>query len=176
MIVALGANLGDPVAAVTDAFEALAPFAEGPMLRSPLYWSSPVDCPPGSPLFVNAVAVFRPRAGESPEAFLEATQDLERQAGRRPKHVVNEARPLDLDLIAWGRERRNGDRLILPHPRAHLRRFVLAPLADLLPDGILPGQTMTVARLLEQLPADPLLRRLEIGTGRKIPWNAGASP
>ena len=176
MIVALGANLGDPVASVTAAFEALAPFACGPVLRSPLYWSSPVDCPPGSPLFVNAVAVFLPRPGLTPEAFLEATQELEQRQGRMPKRVINEARPLDLDLIAWGEERRKSERLFLPHPRAHLRRFVLAPLADLSPGLVLPGQTLTVSQLLEVLPADPFLHRMDAGREPEIPWNAGGPP
>jgi 2-amino-4-hydroxy-6-hydroxymethyldihydropteridine diphosphokinase len=78
---------------------------------------------------------------------------------------MNEARPLDLDLIAFGAEVRTRPDLVVPHPRAHLRRFVLAPLAEVAPDFVLPGQTATVAELLNALPdtgqvvlAQPVIR------------------
>jgi 2-amino-4-hydroxy-6-hydroxymethyldihydropteridine diphosphokinase len=91
-----------------------------------------------------------------------------------PKRVVNEARPLDLDLVAWGDERRDTAALVLPHPRAHLRRFVLAPLAELAPDRVLPGQTAAVADLLAGLPLDPGLRRLD--GDREKPWKPVLRP
>jgi 2-amino-4-hydroxy-6-hydroxymethyldihydropteridine diphosphokinase len=72
--------------------------------------------------------------------------------------VLNEPRPLDLDLIAFGREVRAGNRLTLPHPRAHLRRFVLQPLSEIAPGLILPGQSQTVAQLLAALPPDSGMR------------------
>ena len=73
---------------------------------------------------------------------------------------MNEARPLDLDLIAFGNEIRNSLELILPHPRAHLRRFVLQPLNEIAPDLILPGQTKTVSQLLAELPPDETMARM----------------
>jgi 2-amino-4-hydroxy-6-hydroxymethyldihydropteridine diphosphokinase len=78
-------------------------------------------------------------------------QGLEREFGRPPKRVHNEARPLDLDLIAFGDEVRNTPELRLPHPRAHARRFVLEPLAEIAPDLILPGQMQNVAQLFTAL-------------------------
>ena len=72
-------------------------------------------------------------------------------AGRRRNHL-NEPRPLDLDLIAFGTETRDRPELILPHPRAHLRRFVLQPLSEIAPDLILPGQAKSVLDLLCDLP------------------------
>jgi len=78
-------------------------------------------------------------------------QDLEKVFGRTPKKVLNEPRPLDLDLIAFGQETRNSPDLVLPHPRAHTRRFVLQPLCEIAPDLVLPGQTRTVAQLLAGL-------------------------
>jgi 2-amino-4-hydroxy-6-hydroxymethyldihydropteridine diphosphokinase len=56
-----------------------------------------------------------------------------------------------LDLIAFGRETRRTPQLVLPHPRAHQRKFVLQPLAEIAPDLVLPGQIKTVAQLLEEL-------------------------
>lgn len=156
--IALGSNLGDSQASIRLAAERLARL--GRVRLSPLYASSPVDCPPGSPEFVNAVAELWVPEGQTPEALLDALQALEREFGRRPKSVHNEPRPLDLDIITFGGERRHTYRLALPHPRAHLRRFVMQPLAELAPDLILPGQGQTVAQLLAELPNDPGMRRL----------------
>jgi 2-amino-4-hydroxy-6-hydroxymethyldihydropteridine diphosphokinase len=149
-VVALGSNLGDSRGILNSAMERLQALAVGPLLRSSLYRSAPVDCPPGSPHFLNAVVGFDPLPGETPESLLDALQALEREFGRQPKQTHNEARPLDLDLVAFGAEVRNTPRLVLPHPRAHLRRFVLEPLAELAPDLVLPGQTLTVAERLAQ--------------------------
>jgi 2-amino-4-hydroxy-6-hydroxymethyldihydropteridine diphosphokinase len=134
--------------------------SDRPLLRSSLWQTTPVDCPPGSPAFVNAVVGLTPRAGETPETLLTKLQALEKEFGRRPKKVLNEARPLDLDLIAFAGEVRHGDFLVLPHPRAHERRFVLQPLAEISPDLILPGQRRTAAELLEMLPAGESVEKL----------------
>jgi 2-amino-4-hydroxy-6-hydroxymethyldihydropteridine diphosphokinase len=131
-----------------------------PSRRSSLWKSSPVDCPPGSPPFVNAAIAFEPAADETPESLLARLQAMERTAGRRKKKVLNEPRPLDLDLIAFGSETRASRRLILPHPRAHLRRFVLAPLKEIAPEFILPGQAMTIRRLLSGLKTEGVVTRL----------------
>ncbi|MYI02937.1 MAG: 2-amino-4-hydroxy-6-hydroxymethyldihydropteridine diphosphokinase, partial [Gammaproteobacteria bacterium] len=64
----------------------------------------------------------------------------------------NAPRTLDLDLIAWGERTVRGPTLELPHPRLAEREFVLAPLAELAPDWIPPGQSRSVSSLLESLP------------------------
>jgi 2-amino-4-hydroxy-6-hydroxymethyldihydropteridine diphosphokinase len=160
VIVALGSNLGDPRQNVLQAMERLQALAEGPLLKSSLWQSTPVDCPLGSPVFVNAVVGLMPRAGETPESLLAKLQALEGGFGRRPKTVLNEPRPLDLDLIAFGGETRATRQLALPHPRAHERRFVLQPLSEIAPELVLPGQTQSVACLLERLPPDADMRKL----------------
>jgi 2-amino-4-hydroxy-6-hydroxymethyldihydropteridine diphosphokinase len=149
--VALGSNLGDPRQNVLRAMERLQELSAAPLLKSSLIETAPVDCPPGSPNFVNAVAGLAPRPGETPESLLAKLRALEKEFGRQPKKVSNEPRPLDLDLIAFGGEIRHTPSLVLPHPRAHLRRFVLEPLVEIAPDLILPGQTRTVADLLAKL-------------------------
>jgi 2-amino-4-hydroxy-6-hydroxymethyldihydropteridine diphosphokinase len=150
-VVALGSNLGDPRRNILQGMRRLEELSDGPLLKSSLWQTAPVNCPPGSPVFVNAVVGLRPRAGETPESLLAKLQALEKEFGRRPKKVLNEARPLDLDLIAFAGEVRHGGFLVLPHPRAHERRFVLQPLAEISPDLILPGQRRTAAELLEML-------------------------
>ena len=159
-IIALGSNLGDPRRNVLRAMERLQELSERPLLRSSLWQTAPLDCPPGSPVFANAVVGLTPRAGETPESLLTKLQALEKEFGRRPKKVLNEARPLDLDLIAFAGEVRHGDFLVLPHPRAHERRFVLQPLAEISPNLILPGQRRTAAELLEMLPAGESVEKL----------------
>jgi 2-amino-4-hydroxy-6-hydroxymethyldihydropteridine diphosphokinase len=159
--VALGSNLGDSVDVVRRAFARLQELSDAPLLRSSLWRSAPVGCPPGSPPFVNAMAGLRPRADETPQTLLRQLQVLEAQFGRRRGGIPNEPRPLDLDLIAFGARVVNGAGLVLPHPRAHLRRFVLQPLAEIAPEFVLPGQAGSVAELLGALETAETLARLD---------------
>lgn len=158
-IIALGSNLGDSRKTVTEALDRLEGFSASPLLRSSLWRTTPVDCPPGSPEFLNAVVALDPLPRLTPETLLIELQALEREFGRRPKQLLNEARPLDLDIIAWGDEVRRTSTLVLPHPRAHLRRFVLQPLSELAPTMVLPGQTQTVAKLLAGLQTEEHIER-----------------
>jgi len=159
-IVALGSNLGDPKRIILEVMARLQGFSDRPILKSSLWQTSPVDCPPGSPMFVNAVVGLVPKKNETPESLQEKLRLIEEEFGRRPKKVPNEPRPLDLDLISFGGEARNSSELTLPHPRAHLRRFVLEPLREIAPDIILPGQGKTVAQLLAGLASDEVLKRI----------------
>ena len=140
--------------------ESLQALSSTPLLRSYLWRSSPVDCPPGSPPFVNAVVGLTPFAEESPESLLARLHALEREFGRGEKLVMNEPRLLDLDLISWGDELRDSPALRLPHPRAHLRRFVLQPLSEIAPTLVLPGQTKSVTDLLDGLPSGEVIEQL----------------
>ncbi|MEI2727156.1 MAG: 2-amino-4-hydroxy-6-hydroxymethyldihydropteridine diphosphokinase [Verrucomicrobiota bacterium] len=74
--------------------------------------------------------------------------------------MLNEPRSLDLDLIAFGGEMRNTPELTLPHPRAHLRRFVLQPLAEIAPEVVLPGHAKTVEAWLKELQSNETIVRL----------------
>ena len=159
-LVALGSNLGNSREIILVAMDHLQNFSASPILKSSLWETAPVDCPPDSPKFLNAVVGFIPQPGETPESLLKKLQDLEKSFGRAPKKIFNEPRPLDLDLIAFGNEIRNSPDLILPHPRAHSRRFVLQPLSEIAPDLILPGQTKTVTQLLPELPPDETIRQI----------------
>jgi len=157
VFVALGSNLGDSAAILRQAMARLQSLSDTPLLTSSFWEAAPVDCPPGSPPFLNAVVGFLPRPGDTPDSLLDTLQQWEREFGRRPKQVLNEPRPLDLDLISFGEELRATSRLTLPHPRAWQRRFVLAPLAEIAPGMVLPGQVKNVATLLAELPsANPL--------------------
>ena len=152
VFIALGSNLGDARANILRAIELLQQFSDKPLVSSSLYQTKPVDCPPDSPMFVNAVVGLIPKRRLTPKSLLAKLRALEKDFGRKPKKVPNEPRPLDLDLIAFGNETRQTRALTLPHPRAHERRFVLQPLNEIAPDFILPGQSKTAKELLDQLP------------------------
>jgi 2-amino-4-hydroxy-6-hydroxymethyldihydropteridine diphosphokinase len=106
------------------------------------------------------VAGIIPLRNETAETLLSKLQGLERKFGRQPKTLLNEPRPLDLDLIAFGCEVRQSPALILPHPRAHQRRFVLEPLAEIAPDLLLPNQSKTVGELLRDLSTGEKVERV----------------
>jgi len=160
VFVALGSNLGNPAANVLRAMQRLEVFSSGSLLRSSLWQSTPVDCPPDSPPFVNAVVGLSPLPNETPETLLAKLQSLEQEFGRRRKRQKNEARPLDLDLLVFGDGIRHSAHLTLPHPRAHLRRFVLQPLSEIAFDLVLPGQNKSVGTLLGELGTDEVVRKI----------------
>lgn len=142
-IVSLGANLpsrfGPARVTLALAAQQLSALSVWPVVLSPIIETEPVDCPPGSPLFCNAVAVLDPGAAQTPEQFLYELQAIETAFGRVRSGQVNEARVLDLDLISYGNQRRNTPALTLPHPRAAQRDFVLQPLAVIWPEFRFPG-------------------------------------
>jgi 2-amino-4-hydroxy-6-hydroxymethyldihydropteridine diphosphokinase len=152
--VALGSNLGDSRQITARAIGAIQLLTDAPLLQSALWKTVPVDCPPGSPSFVNAVVALRPRAADTPHTLWRKLQALEKEFGRQSKSIPNEPRPLDLDLIAFGSWQISSSELTLPHPRAHLRRFVLQPLSEIAPNLILRGQSKTVSELLRSLGAE----------------------
>jgi len=94
---------------------------------------------------------------ETPESVLSKLQQIEIQFGRQPKAILNESRPLDLDLIAFKNETRSTEALTLPHPRFHQRRFVLEPLNEIAPLAILPNQTQSITQLLAALDTNEAL-------------------
>jgi len=131
-LIALGANLGDPLQTLAQAISQLGAHGEV-VARSRPYLTAPVGGPPGQPDYVNAVIAFRPaEAALGPADLLALLLDLERLHGRE-RRIAWDARTLDLDLLAWGHLRVATAGLTLPHPRLGERAFVLVPLADVMP-------------------------------------------
>lgn len=158
--IGLGANLGDPAAALSAALVCIAALPRTRLAARSAFWrSAPVEAT--GPDFVNAVAAVD--TALSPRELLEALLAIEHQAGReRPWR--NAPRTLDLDLLMHGDavllQAHPVRPLELPHPRMHLRAFVLAPLAELAPTLQVPGHGPVQALLatcadqsLERLPA-----------------------
>ncbi len=158
--IALGSNLGDSIATIKRAIVELQKLSDKPIKKSSLWRSTPVDCPPGSPDFINAAVAIEPFLEENPESLLVKLKNLEVEFGRKPKIVLNEPRPLDVDIISYEEEARATPELTLPHPCWHQRRFVLEPLSEIAPDAVLPDQTKSVIQLLAELEGMEVLDRL----------------
>ena len=146
--VALGSNLGDRLENLRVARKAIFDLAnvKPPILSSAVYETEPVGCEPGAGKFLNAVVEFEYEG--DPARLLEQLIQIEEMLGRKRDHPQNVSRTIDIDLLYCGDQRINDERLQLPHPRLHLRKFVLRPLADIRPDLVLPGETKTVSDLL----------------------------
>src|SRR2546429_2070470 len=157
--IALGSNLGDPKQNVLRAMDRLQQITDFPLLRSSFWQSTPVECPPGSPLFVNAAAGLMPRTDETPESLLKKLQALEVEFGRQPRNMLNEPRPLDLDLIALRQETRHSQRVTPPHPRRTCGGFFCQPLPETRPPSVLPGRTPAILRWLGNLDSSERLLR-----------------
>jgi 2-amino-4-hydroxy-6-hydroxymethyldihydropteridine diphosphokinase len=157
ILVAIGANLPglDGMPPIETCRRAAAALDALPGLRlrglSRWYQTEPVP-PSGQPPYVNAVAVLQVEPGAAdpdPAELLAALQAIEAEAGR-VRGAPNAARTLDLDIIAMGGLVRAAPDPVLPHPRAHLRGFVLVPLMDVAPGWVHPVLGLTAAELLRQ--------------------------
>ena len=135
--VALGANLGNPQEALQAALEDLRQTAGvGVTAVSSFYRTAPVES--SGPDYVNAVAEVATTLAAS--ELLHVLQRIENAHGRvRPVGVVNAPRTLDLDLLLFGKDTVATPELAVPHPRMHLRAFVLVPLLEIAPDAVIPG-------------------------------------
>ncbi len=147
VVVALGCNMpgahadcGAAVRAASDRLESLGVVV---INRSSL-WRSAAWPDPARPAYINAVALVE--TSRSPQDLLALLHRIEAEFGRAPG-PVNADRPLDLDLVAYGRLRSDGPDLVVPHPRAAERLFVMGPLAEIAPGWVHPRSGKTAAAL-----------------------------
>ena len=154
--VGMGSNLGDRAGNLLLALRGMTEAGLGVARLSSAYETEPVGVFEEQPPFLNMVAELRAPL-PPPEELLRLLLDIERSLGRRRERPLA-PRTLDLDLLLYGDELRATDALTLPHPRLHLRRFVLAPLAELIPDARHPARGETFAALLAATPERPSVR------------------
>jgi 2-amino-4-hydroxy-6-hydroxymethyldihydropteridine diphosphokinase len=149
--IALGSNLGDRLAHLRQAREQVLalPGVSGPAINSRIYETEAVQSEPDAGAFLNAIVEVE--YDGQPITLLDGLQRVEAQLGRPSKRPRNAPRTIDLDILYAGNLVLCNDDVVIPHPRLHLRRFVLAPLADIRPELILPGQQRSVAELLAEL-------------------------
>jgi 2-amino-4-hydroxy-6-hydroxymethyldihydropteridine diphosphokinase len=134
--IGLGANLGDAGATLAAAFNALEALPDSELVqRSSVYRSAPIDS--SGPDYLNAVVRLRTALGA--HELLAQLQSIERSHGRE-RPYRNAPRTLDLDLLLYGEQLIHTPTLVVPHPRAHERAFVLAPLGEIAPQLVIPGR------------------------------------
>lgn len=150
-VVALGANIGDTAGTFEDAIRAIEalPLVDRVVCSAPISSIAiTLDGPdPSKPGYLNAVALVDTRL--APSLLLAALHDIEQDNGRVRRERWGD-RTLDLDLIAYGQVISADPHLMIPHPRAHERDFVLAPWLDVDPGATVPGRG-TVRDLLQAL-------------------------
>jgi len=159
--IALGSNLGDRLANLRAARETIVDLVQQrtdspgrasnktSVLVSPIYETDPIGCEPGASKFLNSVLEIE--YDGDPTDLLQKLIRIEESLGRDRDHARNVSRKIDIDLLYAGELNVENERLQLPHPRIHLRKFVLQPLADIRPELVLPNQTKTVRGLLAQI-------------------------
>ena len=148
VIIAIGSNLGDPVAQAEAAIDALHQLPHSTVTAvSSLYSSSPMG-PQDQPDYINAVIEIETTL--SPLALLDLTQKIELERGRVRKDERWGPRTLDLDIILFGDQTIDNERLIVPHYGMKEREFVLYPLAEIYNDLTFPDGT-TLSQLLTQV-------------------------
>jgi 2-amino-4-hydroxy-6-hydroxymethyldihydropteridine diphosphokinase len=165
--VGLGSNLGDRAGNLLLALRGMLDSGLRVARLSSVYETEPVGVPSEQPLFLNMVAELaldpnadaaNAAAPPSPEQLLARLLRIEYQLGRRRARPLA-PRAIDLDLLLYGDARSDTEFLTLPHPRLHLRRFVLAPLAELAPGATHPLLGQTFATLLSELSDTSLVGR-----------------
>ena len=149
--IALGSNLGERMSHLRDGRDAViaSPGASGPVLCSRIYETEPVGTGAEGEPYLNAVIELEYHGPAI--ALLDRLQSIEAAHGRPSKRPRNAPRTLDLDILYLGNLVLSNEEVVIPHPRLHLRRFVLTPLADIRPDLVLPGHELTIAKLLDQV-------------------------
>jgi 2-amino-4-hydroxy-6-hydroxymethyldihydropteridine diphosphokinase len=159
-VLALGSNLGDRLGSLQGAVNSLADTPEVWLTAvSPVYETEPVGAPAGSKKFLNAVVLIDTTL--SARTLLDRALAIEDAFGRERSDVRGEPRTLDVDLVVVGDRRANDPDLVLPHPQAHGRAFVLAPWHDVEPDAELPDHG-PVKTLLEQVDDQDVVKREDL--------------
>jgi 2-amino-4-hydroxy-6-hydroxymethyldihydropteridine diphosphokinase len=152
--IALGSNLGERLQHLRAALERVLQVAHvhEPVLASRVYETDPIGTGPDAGAFLNAVVEIG--WSREPLELLHTLQRIEADLGRPSRRERNASRTIDLDVLYFGEHQLSLPEMTLPHPRLHLRRFVLQPLADIRPELILPDQAKPVAELLRSLVDD----------------------
>jgi 2-amino-4-hydroxy-6-hydroxymethyldihydropteridine diphosphokinase len=154
--IGLGTNLGDRFARLQQARQLLENELDRPLRTSPVYETAAWGIT-DQPAFLNQIVEIQTTLG--PFALLDLILEIEQKMGRIRMKKWGE-RLIDLDILLYDSLMFRSDRLVIPHPYLTERRFVLAPLADIIPDRTVPGCEQTVSQLLtrcrDQSTAQPL--------------------
>jgi 2-amino-4-hydroxy-6-hydroxymethyldihydropteridine diphosphokinase len=150
----LGSNLGDRQKNLQDAIAALPKAGVSVKQMSSIYETEPVDYL-DQPWFLNIAVEAETQL--APAALLQALREIEAQMGSK-KQIAKGPRLIDMDILLFGNEVIDTPDLQIPHPRMHLRRFVLQPLSEIAPNARHPQSGLTVSELLARTPDKSALR------------------
>ncbi len=158
VVLGMGSNAGDREAYLTRAVELLCHEAlVSPVAVSSIYETPPLDVQGYQGDFLNQVVVIS--TSLSPTRLLALCQEIEAILGRPRDHTAGASRTIDIDLISYGSLIYNNGDLVLPHPGYARRRFVLVPLAEVLPDFKDPLTGHSIRQLLEDCPDASIIHR-----------------
>jgi 2-amino-4-hydroxy-6-hydroxymethyldihydropteridine diphosphokinase len=153
--VGFGSNLGDRAATFEQALNKLARIPRTEVAaHSRLYETAPVGISDGGPMFVNAAIELK--TDLSPHDLLSEMQRIELQLGKSPRHTSDRSRSIDLDMLLYDGESFEQEGLEVPHPRMHIRGFVLVPLAEIAPELVHPVLKKSMRKLCSSLPETEL--------------------
>ena len=158
-VLSLGSCMGDSVALMRRAAGMVEELPRtSPVARSSIYETAAVDVPEEfrDIKFLNAVMAVETEL--TPAAFSDAIHAIEAALGRRRSGIRHEPRNIDIDIVAFGDCHSDDPALMLPHPEAARRRFVMEPLAEILPDYILPGQGKAAGEIAAALASQEVSR------------------
>lgn len=174
--VGMGSNLGDRAGRLLLAARGMLNAGLRVRRLSSIYETEPVGVPDEQPPYLNMVAELCGGDADNelpkPEQLLARLLKIEYALGRRRERRFA-ARTIDLDLLLYGDEQRATEYLTLPHPRLHLRRFVLAPLAELIPDEPHPTLRQSFVDLLATTADDSIVRLWKPNDGGQRPEAGG---
>lgn len=160
----LGSNLGDRLRYIKVGLESISKSSGVEVLKtSSIYESDPVDYV-NQPAFLNLAAEIQTHIG--PLLLLRVLKAIETEVGRIPRERSHE-REFDVDIIFYGNLQVDSENLVIPHPRAHLRRFVLVPIAEIAPDYVHPVFKKTINQLLMDCPDKSRVVKIE-----ELNWTA----
>lgn len=147
VFLSLGSNVGDRLANMQQAVAVLSKILNN-MNASTLYSAEPVGMVEGSPWFLNAIV--QGDTDLSPEELLDSCLEIEKNLGRDRSIDSQELAPrsMDIDIIFYGDQIIETPQLVIPHPRAHMRKFVLLPMAEVAPQYVHPVLKKTIWELL----------------------------
>jgi 2-amino-4-hydroxy-6-hydroxymethyldihydropteridine diphosphokinase len=155
VVLGLGSNLGDRAAALQFAREQLSQRGFPWLLASPVIETEPIGGPIGQQPYLNqVVAALLDTVRLTPAELLQVALEIEFARGRT-RRIRWESRLLDLDLILWGDLIMTTAVLEIPHPRFRQRRFVLEPLAAVLPELVDPVSQLSIRQLLDRMADQP---------------------
>ena len=146
----IGSNLGDKQSNIASSITMLGSYVNNKNIRISSFYSSEPLYNQDQPSFIKIIVELDTTL--SPFEFLNQVHEIEKTLGRKFPRKKNEPRTIDIDIILFGNSLIETDQLIIPHPGALLRKFVLVPLSELIPEEIFPGTNHKIVDLLNNCP------------------------